>query len=129
FLGVRDAHHPASHHDTSDDYERITRHYIRQLAYLAGRLQAMPEGPGTVLDHTCLLWLSNMFSGSAHDNSTLPILTLGGVSGTLATCRVLNYREKGDENRKLCSLYLSLMDRMDVSLKRFGDADTRLDGI
>jgi hypothetical protein len=129
FLGVRDAHHPASHHDTSDDYERITRHYISQLAYLAGRLQAMPEGTGTVLDHTCLLWLSNMFSGSAHDNSTLPILTLGGLSGTLATGRVLNYREKGDENRKLCSLYLSLMDRMDVSLKRFGDADTRLDGI
>ena len=36
FLGVRDAHHPASHHDTSDDYERITRHYVTQLAYLAG---------------------------------------------------------------------------------------------
>jgi hypothetical protein len=129
FLGVRDAHHPASHHDTSDDYERITRYYISQLAYLAGRLQAMPEGQGTVLDNTCLLWLSNMFSGSAHDNSTLPILTLGGLSGTLATGRVLNYRDKGDENRKLCSLYLSLMDKMGVPLERFGDADTRLAGI
>ena len=129
FLGVRDAHHPASHHDTSDDYERITRHYVTQLAYLAGRLQSMPEGSGTVLDNTCLLWLSNMFSGSNHDNSTLPILTVGGLGGTLATGRVLNYRDKGDSNRKVCSLYLSLMDKMGVPLKRFGDADTRLSEI
>jgi hypothetical protein len=129
FLGVRDAHHPASHHDTSDDYERITRHYISQLAYLAGRLQAMPEGQGSVLDNTCLLWLSNMFSGSKHDNSTLPILTLGNLGGALAAGKVLNYRDKGDENRKLCSLYLSLMDKMGVKLERFGDADTRLTGI
>jgi hypothetical protein len=126
FLNVRDAHHPASHHDTSDDYERITRYYISQLAYLAGKLQAMPEGQGTVLDNTCLLWLSNMFSGSNHDNSTLPILTLGGLGGTLTTGRVLNYRDRGDENRKLCSLYLSLMDKMGVSLDHFGDANTRL---
>ena len=129
FLNVRDSHHPASHHDTSDDYERITRHYVTQLAYLAGRLQAMPEGQGTVLDNTCLLWLSNMFSGSNHDNSTLPILTVGGLSGALETGRVLNYRDKGDENRKLCSLYLSLMDKMGVPQKRFGDADARLAGI
>ncbi len=126
FLNVRDSHHPASHHDTSDDYERITRHYVTQLAYLAGRLQAMPEGAGTVLDNTCLLWLSNMFSGSNHDNSTLPILTVGSLGGTLATGRILNYRDKGDANRKLCSLYLSLMDKMGVSLKRFGDAEARL---
>lgn len=126
FLGVRDSHHPASHHDTSDDYERITRYYISQLAYLAGKLQAMPEGKGTVLDNTCLLWLSNMFSGSVHDNTTLPILTIGSLGGTLATGRVLDYRDKGDENRKLCSLYLSLMDRMGVKLPRFGDADSRL---
>ncbi len=129
FLGVRDAHHPASHHDTSEDYLRITQHYTGQLAYLAGRLQAMQEGEGSVLDSTCLLWLSNMFSGSRHDNSTLPILTLGGLGGTLTTGRVLNYRDKGDENRKVCSLYLSLMDRMGVQLDRFGDADTRLAGI
>jgi len=129
FLNVRDAHHPASHHDSSDDYERITRYYVSQLAYLAGKLQAMPEGQGSVLDSTCILWLSNMYSGSVHDNSTLPILTVGGLRGTLATGRVLNYRDKGDENRKLCSLYLSLMDRMGTQLPRFGDADARLAGI
>jgi hypothetical protein len=126
FLDVRDAHHPASHRDTSDGYERVTRFYVSQLAYLAGRLQAMPEGEGTVLDNTCLLWLSNMWSGSRHDNTTLPILTVGGLGGALAAGRVLDYRQRGDENRKLCSLYLSLMDRMGVQLKRFGDADSRL---
>ncbi len=129
FLGVRDSHHPASHHDTSDDYLRITQYYISQLAYLAGKLQAMPEGSGTVLDNTCLLWLSNMFSGSNHDNTTLPVLTVGGLGGTLATGRVLNYRDKGDENRKICSLYLSLMDKMGVTLEHFGDANTRLANI
>jgi len=129
FLGVRDSHHPASHHDTSDDYLRITQYYISQLAYLAGKLQAMPEGNVTVLDNTCLLWLSNMFSGSVHDNSKLPILTIGGLGGTLATGRVLDYRDKGDENRKLCSLYLSLMDKFGVNLDHFGDASTRLAAI
>jgi hypothetical protein len=129
FLGVQESHHLASHRDYSDQYERITRHYVSQLAYLAGRLQAMPEGEGTVLDNTCLLWLSNMLSGSAHDNSRLPVITLGALGGTLATGRVLNYQDKGDENRKLCSLYLSLMDRMGVRLERFGDAETRLAGL
>lgn len=128
FLNVRDTHHIASHSDTSAEYQRITKFYVTQLAYLAGKLQAMQEGQGSVLDSTCLLWLSNMYSGSVHDNSTLPVLTLGGLGGALATGRVLNYRDKGDENRKLCSLYLSLMDKMGVQLARFGDADARLAG-
>jgi hypothetical protein len=126
FLGVRKAHHSASHDDLSDDYEAISRYYVTQLAYLAQKLDSMPEGQGTVLDNTCLLYLSNMWSGFKHDNTRLPILTLGGLGGTLATGRVLNYLEDGDENRKLCSLHLSLMDRMGVTLPRFGDADTRL---
>jgi hypothetical protein len=126
FLDVRDAHHPASHNDLSDGYERVTRFYVSQLAHLASRLDAMPEGEGTVLDNTCLLFLNNMWSGSKHDNSRLPVLTVGGLGGELATGRVLDYRERGDDNRKLCSLYLSVMDRMGVSLPRFGDAACRL---
>jgi hypothetical protein len=70
-----------------------------------------------------------MFSGSVHDNSKLPILTLGGLGGTLATGRVLNFRDKGDDNRKVCSLYLSLMDKIGVKLDHFGDASTRLEGV
>jgi hypothetical protein len=126
FLGVRKAHHSASHDDLSDDYESVSRYYVGNLAYLASRLDAMPEGEGTVLDNTCLLYLSNMWSGSRHDNTKLPVLTVGGLGGTLKTGRVLDYAKAGDENRKLCSLHLSLMDRLGVSLPRFGDADTRL---
>jgi hypothetical protein len=126
FLNVGTAHHPASHNDRSDAYERVARYYVSQLAYLASRLDAMPEGDGTVLDHSCLLFLSNMFSGSRHDNSKLPLLLVGGLGGTLTTGRVLDYTGRGNDNRKLCSMYLSLMERMEVRQPRFGDADTRL---
>jgi hypothetical protein len=57
------------------------------------------------------------------------VLSVGGLSGTLETGRVLNYLDKGDDNRKLCSLYLSIMDRMDAKLDHFGDAETRLANI
>ncbi len=129
FLDVRTAHHPASHDDQSDAYERVSRYYCSQLAYLAGRLEAMPEGEGTVLDNSCLLWISNMWSGSKHDSTKVPLLMAGGLGGTLETGRVLDYTGKDDDNRKLCSLYLSIMDRMGVKLDRFGDAETRLAGI
>jgi hypothetical protein len=126
FLNVRDAHHSASHNDLSEAYERISRYYVSNLAYLAGKLDAMPEGEGTVLDNTCLLYLSNMWSGERHDNTKLPVLTLGGLGGELKTGRVLDYRDDGDDNRKLCSLHLSIMDKMGVKLPRFGDAESRL---
>jgi hypothetical protein len=126
FLDVRTAHHPSSHDDQSDAYERVSRYYVSQLAYLAGRLDAMKEGERTVLDNSCLMFISNMWSGSRHDSSKVPLLLVGGLGGSLETGRVLDYIGKGDDNRKLCSLYLSLMDRMGVSQKRFGDAETRL---
>ena len=126
FLEVKKTHHSASHDDQSDDYEKIARYYVSNLAYLASRLDAMPEGDGTVLDNTCLLYLSNMWSGSKHDNTKLPLLTLGGLGGTLETGRILDFENAGDDHRKLCSLHLSIMDRMGVKLPRFGDADARL---
>jgi hypothetical protein len=126
FLNVSDSHHIASHTDTSPGYQAITQLYTTQLAYLAGKLDAMKEGEGSVLDNSCILWLSNMFSGSRHDNTHLPVLTVGNMGGALKAGRVLDFKEKGDENRKLCSLYLSLMDRMGVKLDKFGDANTRL---
>jgi len=129
FLDVRTAHHPASHDDQSDAYERISRYYVSQLAYLAGRLAAMPEGEHSVLDHSCLLFISNLWSGSQHDSNKVPVLLVGGLGGALKTGRVLDYTNRGDDHRKLCSLYLSIMDRMDVKLDRFGDAATRLAGV
>jgi hypothetical protein len=129
FLNVRDARHSASHNDLSESYERICRYYVGNLAYLAGRLDAMPEGDGTVLDNSCLLYLSNMWSGERHDNTRLPVLTVGGLGGALQGGRVLDYSKAGDGHRKLCSLHLSLLDKMGVRLPRFGDADAPLQGI
>jgi Protein of unknown function (DUF1552) len=129
FLDVRMAHHPSSHDDQSDAYERVSRYYVSQLAYLAGRLDAMKEGEQTVLDHSCLMFISNMWSGSRHDSTKVPLLLAGGLGGSLETGRVLDYTGKSDDQRKLCGLYLSLMDRMGVKQKRFGDADEPLPGL
>ena len=126
FLEVREGHHSASHHNDSDGYERIARFHLSQLAYLATRLENMPEGDGTVLDNSCLMFLSNMYIGRKHDNSRLPLVLAGGLGGTLKTGRTLDYLQAGEENRKMCSLYLSIMDRMGVKLDKFGDAETRL---
>jgi hypothetical protein len=126
FLSVKEGHHGASHDDLSDGYERISRFHLSQLAYLAQKLDAMPEGEGSVLDNCCLMWLSNMWAGWKHDNMKVPVVTAGGFGGTLETGRSLDYLYAGDDNRKLCSLYLSLMDRAGVKLDSFGDASTRL---
>jgi hypothetical protein len=109
FLDVRKAHHSASHDDRSDDFERISRYYVSQMAYLASRLDSMQEGDRTVLDNSCLLFVNNMWSGSRHDSSRVPLFTVGGLGGTA-------------NDRKLCSLYLSLMHRMGLPTDQFGDA-------
>jgi len=129
FLEVKEGHHGASHNNNSDGYERITRFHVSQFAYLASKLDSMPEGDGTVLDNSCLMFLSNLWIGRTHNNSRLPMVLAGGLGGTLQTGRTLDYLNAGDANRKVCSLYLSLMDRMGVKLDRFGDADTRLERI
>ena len=126
FLEVREGHHAASHNNQSDGYERIARFHLSQLAYLATKLESMPEGDGTVLDNSCLMFLSNMWIGRRHDNSRLPLVLAGGLGGTLKTGRTLDYLQAGDDNRKLCSLYLSIMDRMGVKIGKFGDAESRL---
>jgi hypothetical protein len=126
FLDVKTAHHGASHDDKSESYLRVTQFYVSQFAYLASRLDAMPEGDGTVLDNTCLLFTNSLWSGTKHDATKVPVLLAGGLGGTLQTGRVIDYTGKGDDHRKLCSMYLGIMDRMGVKLDRFGDADARL---
>jgi hypothetical protein len=129
FLGVKQSHHAASHNNNSDDYERIARFHVEQYAYLCSKLDSMKEGDGTVLDHSCLMFLSSLWIGRTHDNSRLPVVLAGGLGGTLKTGRALNYLKAGDDNRKMCSLYLSLMDRYGVKLDQFGDAQARLENL
>ncbi|MDR3700312.1 MAG: DUF1552 domain-containing protein [Candidatus Sulfopaludibacter sp.] len=127
FLEVREGHHAASHDNLSAGYERIARFHLSQLAYLATKLDSMPEGDGTVLDHSCLMFLSNLWAGRKHDNARLPLVLAGGLGGTIQTGRALNYLNDGEDKRKMCSLYLSLMDRMGIKLEQFGDSGTRLE--
>lgn len=129
FLGVEKGHHAASHDNLSDGYERIARFHLSQLAYLAEKLDGMPEGDGTVLDNSCLLYLSNLWIGRTHDNSRLPVVLAGGLGGTLETGRTLSCLDAGDDNRKMCSLYLSILDRMGIEMDGFGDAETRLEDL
>jgi hypothetical protein len=129
FLDVKEGHHAASHDNSSDSYERIANFHVSQYAYLASKLDSMKEGDGTVLDNSCLMFMSNMFVGRKHDNSKLPLILAGGLGGTLKTGRSLSYANESEEKRRMCNLYLSLMDRFDLKLDKFGDADTRLEHI
>jgi hypothetical protein len=72
---------------------------------------------------------SSLFDGDAHGADQLPIVLAGKAGGALQTGRILDYLDKGNDNRRACSLFLSLMDLMDVKLDRFGDADKRLAGL
>jgi hypothetical protein len=129
FLNVKDGHHAASHNNNSDDYERISRFHVEQFAYLAAKLDGMKEGDGSVLDHSCLMFLSNMWIGRKHDNFRLPLVLAGGLGGTLQTGRTLSYLDEAEDKRRMCSLYLSLMDRYGIKQSAFGDATERLERI
>jgi len=128
FLDVRLAHHPASHDENSEGYERVTRYYVGHLAYLAERLAAMPEGESTVLDNSCLMFLSNMWAGSQHDSTKLPLVMVGGLGETIETGRILDFRGRSDDERRLCALHLSLINRAGIPLNSFGDAERPLAG-
>ena len=107
-------------------YLKTNQFHIAQFAYLTQRMKEIKEGEGSMLDNSILMMASSLFDGDAHSANQLPILLAGKGGGSLKTGRVLDYLNAGDENRKACSLHLSLMDRMGVKLDRFGDATTRL---
>jgi len=107
-------------------YLKTNQYHIQQFAYLTQRMKEINEGDGSLLDHSILMCTSSLFDGDAHGANQLPFLLTGKGNGTLKTGRILDYLDKGNENRKACSLHLSLLDRMGVELDRFGDASTRL---
>jgi hypothetical protein len=106
-------------------YLKTNQFHVAQFAYLLERMKGIREGNGSLLDHSILMCCSNLFDGDRHQADQMPIL-LAGRGGGLQTGRVLDYLDRGDDQRRACSLYLSLMDRMGVSLPRFGDTDRRL---
>ena len=96
------------------------------MAYIARKLDAIQEGNRTLLDNTMLLYCSSMLTGN-HEAGRLPVVMLGGAGGRIKGGRVLNYEGKPD--RQMCRLYLSMMDKMNVRLPKFGDAAKALEEV
>jgi hypothetical protein len=111
-------HHLLSHSDTAD-WLKVNQFFVEQLSYIARKLDAIQEGERTALDNSMILFCSSMLTGS-HDATQLPVVMLGRGGGKIQTGRVLDY--SGKENRQMCRLYLSILDKMDVRPKSFGDA-------
>jgi hypothetical protein len=107
-------------------YLKTNQFHIAQFAYLTQRMKEIREGDGSLLDHSILMCTSSLFDGDAHSAEQLPVLLTGKGGGTLKTGRILDCLDKGNENRRACSLHLSLLDRMGLSLDRFGDTSARL---
>jgi hypothetical protein len=115
-------HHLLSHTDGAD-WLKVNQFFAQQVAYIAGKLDQVQEGERTLLDNSMILYLSSMMTGN-HNNDQLPVVMLGKGGGQIKTGRVLDYLNK--PNRKMCSLYLSLMDKAGVHLDAFGDSKERL---
>jgi len=118
-------HHLLSHSDTAD-WLKVNQFFLEQVAYIARKLDAIQEGPRTLLDNTMLLFCSSMLTGS-HDATQLPVVLLGGAGGRVKGGRALDYKEKPD--RQMCRLYLSMMEKMNVRLPKFGDATSPLEAV
>ena len=129
--GVRGALHlDLTHNGKSPElqkmYLKTNQFHMEQFTYLVGKLKAIEEGGESLLDRSLLLFASNLYDGDAHGADRMPIVLAGKAGGGLRTGRVLDYREAGDDNRRACNLYLSIMDRMGAPLDRFGDSTRRL---
>ena len=125
FLGLRDDHHSFSHGWKNKEFASITRFWVEQYAYLLGKLDSMPEGDGTVLDNSLVMMANEQWT--AHSAPKVPLLLGGGLGGKFKVGRSLDFEKSRD--RKMSSLYLTIMDRMGVSLKQFGNSKEQLTGI
>lgn len=121
-LGVEVGHHELSHQNNAD-WLKVNLFFLEQFGYIARKLDAIQEGERTALDNSVLMYCSSMLTGS-HDATKLPVVLLGGAGGQIQGGRVLDYLDK--PNRKMCSLYLSLLNKFGIHLKEFGDSNERL---
>jgi len=115
-------HHLLSHTDGAD-WLKVNQFFLHQLGYIAQKLDSVQEGERTLLDNTMLLYMSSMLTGN-HEADRLPVVMVGRGGNQIKTGRVLDY--SGKPNRKMCSLYLSLLDKTGIRLEQFGDSKERL---
>jgi hypothetical protein len=107
-------------------YLKTNQFHVKQFTYLVQRMKNIDEGGSSLFDNSILMFTSSLYDGDAHGADQLPIVLAGGAGGALKGGRILDFLDKGNDNRRACSLYLSIMDQMGVNVDRFGDADKRL---
>ena len=125
-IGVPDAHHPISHHQQEPDkvakVAKINAYHMRMFAQLLERLQATPDGDGTLLDHITLMYGAGMADSNSHSPIDIPLILAGGGSGALKGGRHLRFK-----NMPLANLHLTLMDQFGVHRDQIGDSTGRID--
>jgi uncharacterized protein DUF1552 len=121
-IGVSDAFHPLSHHQNDkakkDRLIKIQTYHTQAFAKFLTKLAAIPDGDGSVLDHSILLYGSNMSNSNAHDEYPLPTIVVGGGAGKVKGGQHLKYPEK----TPLANLLHTLLDRAGVPVEKFGDS-------
>lgn len=128
-IGVPDPHHPLSHH--GNDQEKIARmakinqFHVSLFAEFLEKLKATPEGNGTLLDHSLLLYGSGIGNPNVHDHTNLPIIVAGGAAGGMKGGRHIKF----DKPTPLANLHLALLDKVGVHLDKFGDSTGKMDEV
>ena len=127
--GVSGNHHSISHHKNDprqlDQYERINRWHIEQYAYLLNKLKSIPDGEGTLLDNSLVLFGSGLRDGNRHSPVNLPILVGGRAGGGLKTGMHVSF----DPKTPLANLYQSVLHVWDIEGIQFGDSTGLLNSI
>src|SRR5438876_770476 len=121
-VGVPDAHHPITHHAGEPEkiakVEKINAYHVTQFAYLLEKMRTTPDGDGTLLDHSTLIYGTGMGECNAHDPRNIPLLLAGGGAGTLKGGRHIRYSKE----TPLANLHLTLLDNFGVKRDRIGDS-------
>jgi hypothetical protein len=120
-IGVPDAFHPLSHHNNEqakmDRLVKIQTYHTGILAKFLTKLQAMPDGDGNMLDHSLILYGSNMSNSNMHNHYPLPTALVGGWK-TVKGGQHLKYPDQ----TPLANMLLTVLDRAGVPLDHFGDS-------
>ena len=126
-IGVSDSHHPLSHHQDEpaklERLHRINEFHVQQLAYLVARLDALPEGDGSMLDSTLFLYGTGISDSNTHFHDDLPIALIGGRNAGIKGGRYVRY----PEDTPLANLHVSILEKLGVPVEAFGDSTGRLD--
>jgi hypothetical protein len=125
-IGVPEAHHPLSHHNDVPELvahmSKINRYHTQLFSQYLDRLQATPDGDGSLLDHMTILYGSGISNSTRHSGDNLPLLVVGGGSGTITGGRHLAYSNKPT----MANLLVTLMDKMGVPVEKIGGSTGKL---